>query len=99
MSEYREVTGGSYLSWDAPKEVEGVLVDVVDVETKFGRTAKVTLRREDGSEVWFYAPAMLQSRLREVRRGQLVKVVFTGEYETSKSGRPVKRFRVFVAEQ
>ncbi|MDR7399673.1 MAG: hypothetical protein QN144_10250 [Armatimonadota bacterium] len=99
MDEWKEVSGGSYVAWDSPKEVVGRLIELQEVDnSRFGdrRAMRVRVEKEGGEVVWFFAPAMLASRLREIPLGSMVRVVYTGKYTTSSNNRPVKEFRVYV---
>lgn len=92
---YEEVSGGNYVSWTEPRTVEGFLKAVQRMSSKFGEKVKAIVTQDDGSDVWFYCPSMLE-RLAEIPAGSRVKIVFTGEYTKSKEGRPVKVFRLYV---
>ena len=97
--EWKEVERAQFLKWDEPKEVVGKLVSIEKVAGQFTEESTRVTLEVDGSLVRFYAPAMLVSLLQEARvePGTLVKIVYTGGYVRSKSGRPVKEFKVFVA--
>jgi hypothetical protein len=100
MPEFQEVQRGNLIRWDEPREVIGKFVSIEKVAGQFSEeSTRVTLEQEDGTLVRFYAPAMLNSLFEDARPkpGDLLKVVYTGGFVRSKSGRPVKEFKLYIA--
>ena len=100
--EWESVGGGTLLTWDAPKTVEGVYEGGATVTGKYGVQIKhaMTLHGAEGPQrVEFYAPAMLARLLAnpKVQPGKRLRVEFTGAEILTKGGRKTKEFLVDIA--
>ena len=91
-NEWEEVKAGNY--WDPEKEgesVEGVIISMD--EEKFG--LKVTIEQSDKKLVVLPSHAVLQSRIKNCKVGDLVKVIFEKtELPTVKGHNPTNIYKV-----
>jgi len=75
--------------------VEGVLQDISLPEWSQYESQMVTLLAPDGAVIRFFCPTVLEQLLNDVVKGDTLRVLYMG-VERTKSGRPLKMFRVWV---
>lgn len=91
---YIEQKGMEYWS---PKEADEVLEGVVieEVNGEYGR--QYVVEREDKTRITTPSHAYLQNRMKQVKSGDKVKLVYVGEEAPSIKGRsPTKIYKVFI---
>jgi len=95
MARWRKVTGlGDIYKWkDAEQSLEGTWTG--SKEGKFGLLG--TIETAEGVKVSFPLLTALADRLKEVREGTLIRIIYKG-LQVSQAGREFKAFEVFIAE-
>ncbi len=95
MARWRKVTGLSEIyKWrDEGQSLEGTWRG--SKEGKFGLLG--TIETAEGVKVSFPLLTALADRLKEVREGTLIRMIYKG-LEVSQAGREFKAFEVFIAE-
>jgi hypothetical protein len=89
-------SGGTYIKWDAPKTVKGILVGFEQGTYQGRPTTAILLKQEDGSVVKVGGSANIaNSGLYNEQPGVTVEFVFKGKGKT-KGGQPFNDIEVYV---
>lgn len=100
------------VEWTMVKDVEGeaikwetkgqeMLGKFIECRTSVGKnmTALYFFEVEPGHNVAVWGTALLDSRLVQLRKGQLVRIVFKGKETSKKTGRTYQNFEVFTGSE
>jgi len=91
---YEEQVGMSF--WNPEQEgetVEGVVEEIIDGD--YGK--QYTIKKDDGEQITTSSHAYLQNRMKKVKVGDKVKMVYEGEEAPTVKGRnPTKKYKVFI---
>ena len=99
MSEWTKVEMSPSHDFEKEKAVEGVLTGI---QTDVGPNASTLydLEKKDGENTAVWGSTVLDSRMKNVKIGEEVKIVFTGLAKDSKKGQnPAKLYEVYHREQ
>lgn len=94
---WRKVSGDFFRFETSGQVVEGVLSQKDQTEVRSTPVGKYTVETPDGI-VTFLGGVSLDTMLKNIPEGAMVKVVFLGK-ETTGRGASVKTFDVYVAEE
>jgi hypothetical protein len=81
------------LSWKEPTELVGIYRGAETVVGKYGSKRRHTVEAEAGV-VSFFAPAMLDRMLTNVRHGERIRIRYAGQTVLSSGGQHVKKFTI-----
>jgi hypothetical protein len=99
MAQFRQLRGsggGTYVKWDTPKTVKGVLVGFEEKLYKGQKTTTIVLKQADGSVIKVNGSANIAySGLYSEEPGVTVELVFKGK-GTTKGGQSYNDIEVYV---
>lgn len=86
-------------SWDFKDEPE-FIGEFVSAESEVGpnKSNLYTFKREDGEVVGVWGNTILDSRFKNLVKGQDVRIIFKGKETSPKTGREYNNFEVFKSE-
>lgn len=79
----------------AGQEVVGKLVMIKEITDPF-ENSLYTIEQEDGQLVSVWGSSNLNPKMSKIKKGQLVRIVFTGLKKLEGRGQPMKCFDVYV---
>ena len=99
MSEWKKVEMSPSHDFEKEKELEGVLTNI---QTDVGPNASTLydFEKKDGDNIAVWGSTVLDSRMKNVKIGEEVKIKFVGLAKDSKKGQsPAKLFEVYHREK
>jgi hypothetical protein len=95
--EWTEIKGGNIFNFEKENEtLEGKLVDVRADQGKY-KSVVYDIEKADGELVSLFGATVLDGRMKRVKIGDYVKILFKGTVK-SKTGREYADFQVFTRE-
>lgn len=97
MSEWKKQESGDI--WLPVKDGEELIGEVTDLMTEGVYGNQLMIKKEDGSLIATPSHKVLQNRIREVKKGDTIKIVYTGEeLPKIKGNNPTKMYDVYIDE-
>lgn len=97
MSDWKKVEAGTTPTWNEGNQpqVSGVYKEM-KVNVGPNESNLYILKQDNGEDIAVWGSTVIDSRMRDIPLGNLVKIVSLGEEKSEKSGKTYKNYEVYT---